>query len=513
MRTLERTRNNESFNVFAGIRRNFIGRGHRTPPPLILEQDFPSPPSPAGRPLRPAPAAGRQGIHPAGTLRPSSPGHADSGRPDPGHRGHGLVRRRRSSGRGRRHRLRAGGARPRCLADRLGQRPVLLFAAIFNTAAVVALILTAYLVPVRPGPGGRSTRPCRGFRGRSELPQVGPLARVRWMALTARGSKAGNAQDLDAALSYESTADELTFVLGPALVGILASLIAPWLPLALAAALTITLVPAFAVHRTHRAVPLSVRRRRGAAAQACRLRARSAGSPAAGIRGAGMAAVALPVLAMVCMGTFFGSTQTGLSSFSASFATAEIAGLLYAVMGLSSAAAALSVAYWPQRFTLSARWMVSAVLMAGLAVLLLLPGLGAADGTGAAGPGTAGGPADGHRVRHRRGGGSCRAAGNGHDSPGQRHCRRHGPGVLHCRAAGAAPGVFRGFPRTGVRRSGAVPARGGRRRRHPPAPEGDAGSRRVGPPARRRYSSCFSMRAALVVRAAATSAGSCVERI
>ena len=255
-------------------------------------------------------------------------------------------------------------------ADRLGQRPVLLFAAIFNTAAVVALILTAYLVPSGRDLADAVPVLAAGFVAGASCPQVGPLARVRWMALTARGSTAGNAQDLDAALSYESTADELTFVLGPALVGILASLIAPWLPLALAAALTITLVPAFAVHRTHRAVPLSVRRRRGTPAAAGPA---AAGSPAAGIRGAGMAAVALPVLAMVCMGTFFGSTQTGLSAFSAGFATAEIAGLLYAVMGLSSAAAALSVAYWPQRFTLSARWMVSAVLMAGLAVLLLLP--------------------------------------------------------------------------------------------------------------------------------------------
>jgi MFS family permease len=85
------------------------------------------------------------------------------------------------------------------------------------------------------------------------------------------------------------------------------------------------------------------------------------------------AAVALPVLAMVCMGTFFGSTQTSLSSFAASFAASELAGLLYAVMGLSSAAAALSVAYWPRRFTVMARWMFCAALMAGLAVLLLLP--------------------------------------------------------------------------------------------------------------------------------------------
>lgn len=255
------------------------------------------------------------------------------------------------------------------LADRLGQRPVLLFAAIFNAVAVTALILTAYLVPAGQELMAAIPLLAAALVAGASCPQVGPLARVRWMALTARGSMNSNAQDLDAALSYESTADELTFVLGPALVGILASLIAPWLPLALAAALTATLVPAFAVHRTHLAVPISVRPRRSS-----RRSVAVATESAAPGRATGMAAVALPFLAMVCMGTFFGSTQTGLSSFSASFATTEIAGLLYAVMGLSSAAAALSVAYWPQRFSLSARWMVSAASMAGLAVLLLLPG-------------------------------------------------------------------------------------------------------------------------------------------
>ena len=94
---------------------------------------------------------------------------------------------------------------------------------------------------------------------------------------------------------------------------------------------------------------------------------------AAGQRAGAFAAVAFPVLAMVCMGTFFGSTQTSPSSFSAGFASSELAGLLYAVMGLSSAAAALSVAYWPQRFSVNARWLACAALMAGLALLLLLP--------------------------------------------------------------------------------------------------------------------------------------------
>ncbi|MET1066092.1 MAG: MFS transporter [Arthrobacter sp.] len=255
------------------------------------------------------------------------------------------------------------------LADRRGQRPVLLFAAVFNTVAVVALILSAYLFPGGEDPAAAVPVLAAAFVAGATCPQVGSLARVRWMALARRGRAEANPADLDTALSYESTADELTFVLGPALVGILASLIAPWLPLALAAALTITLVPAFAVHATHHAVLPTPARTAESARQGRKLRA----SQSAAQRAGAVATVGLPVLAMVCMGTFFGSTQTALSSFSASFATSELAGLLYAVMGLSSAGAALSVAYWPQRFTVNSRWLACAALMAGLALLLLLP--------------------------------------------------------------------------------------------------------------------------------------------
>jgi MFS family permease len=265
------------------------------------------------------------------------------------------------------------------LADRRGQRPVLLIAAALNTLAVLGLIAATYA----PAGAFHAALVTAAFVSGASCPQVGPLARVRWMALTAQGPARGgaannkvanrqlaNRQALDTALSYEGTADELTFVLGPALVGILASLVAPWLPLALAAALTITLVPAFAVHRTCRAVPIyrgtpaGVRKARAAGWRARRAEADAPRIPLA---------VALPVLAMVCMGTFFGSTQTALSSFSAGFATSDIAGLLYAVMGVSSAVAALSVAYWPSRLTASARWLLGAVLMAALAFLLLLP--------------------------------------------------------------------------------------------------------------------------------------------
>jgi MFS family permease len=255
------------------------------------------------------------------------------------------------------------------LADRRGQRPVLVTAAVINTLAVLALILASITLGASGGFHGAIL--AAAFAAGASCPQVGPLARVRWMALTSRPGSPGNARDLDTALSYESTADEVTFVLGPALVGVLASLVAPWLPLALAAAMTITLVPAFAAHPTHRAVTPS----RGPAA------AEGPGDvlPSAAPSGAKAPpvkvpfAVALPVLAMVCMGAFFGSTQSGLSSFSAGIAGSELAGLLYAVMGLSSAAAALSVAYWPRVFSLGWRWIVCAAVMAGLAVLLLVP--------------------------------------------------------------------------------------------------------------------------------------------
>lgn len=249
------------------------------------------------------------------------------------------------------------------LADRRGQRPVLLLSALLNTLAVLALVFIANTTS-EAGDFPPAVL-VAAFAAGATCPQVGPLARVRWMALTASAAgpsapSGGAARELDTALSYESTADELTFVLGPALVGILASLVAPWLPLALAAAMTITLVPAFAVHPTHGAVPATgrpVRRKGTGRAQPVKL----------------PWVVALPVLAMVCMGTFFGSTQAALSAFSAGLAGTEIAGLLYAVMGLSSAVAAFSVAYWPRRAGLALRWVLCAALMAGLAVLLLVP--------------------------------------------------------------------------------------------------------------------------------------------
>ncbi|MFJ5955103.1 MFS transporter [Paenarthrobacter sp. NPDC092416] len=269
------------------------------------------------------------------------------------------------------------------LADRAGQRRILLIAAVVNTLAVVALLAVAYLTPALGSVSEAAGVLVAGFLAGASCPQVGPMARVRWMALTTRNlseptstggsrSVAANRADLDTALSYEGTADEITFVLGPALVGVLASLVAPWLPLALAALMTITLVPAFAVHPSQLAVAPAPRKPVSGVGDS-HGSARTTPATDKRRRRWGWAVVAVPVLAMVFMGTFFGATQNALSAYSAEFATAEIAGILYAVMGLSSAVAALSVAFWPQRFGLSARWVVAALAMTLLSLLLLVP--------------------------------------------------------------------------------------------------------------------------------------------
>ncbi len=242
-------------------------------------------------------------------------------------------------------------------ADRQGQRPVLLLAAAAHTLAIGILLLVVYAA-AEPGMGAILAA---SFAVGATSPQVSPLARVRWMAMT-RDDK----QVLDTALSYESTADELTFVLGPALVGLLAAAIAPWLPFVLAVLITATLVPAFALHRTSFAV-VPVRRSLShqhpeAAAEALRSR-----QPVNWLR------TSVPVLGMIAMGTFFGGSQNALSAFGGTFGAADAAGLLYALLGLTSAFGALSVAYWPARWKPASRWIVCAGAMAAFSALLLLP--------------------------------------------------------------------------------------------------------------------------------------------
>lgn len=252
------------------------------------------------------------------------------------------------------------------LADRLGQKRVLLVAAIVNALLVGAVVLLAYaLLPsdgARLADGATLVVLFAALLAGSTSPQVGPLSRVRWMALSKKLPAKERGPAVDTALSLEGTADEVTFVLGPALVGLLASLLAPWLPLVLAAVMTAVLVSLFALHPTVEAVG-----------------PRMAASSTVGNAGyvtkekPKWLLVAVPVLGMLFMGTFFGSAQTALTAFTGVHGSVDQAGLMYAIMGSSSAVTALSVAYWPEKFSYAWRWVLSAGLMAAGSAAFLLP--------------------------------------------------------------------------------------------------------------------------------------------
>ena len=245
------------------------------------------------------------------------------------------------------------------LADRLGQKPVLMVAAVANALIVGAVVALVYATTEYTAGATWAVLAAALLAGATS-PQVGPLSRVRWMALSTKLPREQRGAVVDTALSLEGTADEVTFVLGPALVGLLASLVAPWLPLVLAAAMTLVLVTLFAVHPTHRVVG-----------------ARSVGmSGNAGYltrESVNWFKVAVPVAAMLCMGTFFGSSQTALTAFTGVHGSVDQAGLMYAAMGASSAVAALSVAYWPVSFTHAWRWVLAAALMAAGSAAFFLP--------------------------------------------------------------------------------------------------------------------------------------------
>src|SRR5690606_4716572 len=116
------------------------------------------------------------------------------------------------------------------VADRIGQRPVVLFQSLLGALGLVVLVLlTGHGTEVA---GLVATAVLTGL----VLPQVGPLARVRWRPMT-DSEVEHQRQLLDAAFSYEGAADEASFVLGPALVGLGAVAVSPAGSLVLAAAM------------------------------------------------------------------------------------------------------------------------------------------------------------------------------------------------------------------------------------------------------------------------------------
>jgi predicted MFS family arabinose efflux permease len=235
----------------------------------------------------------------------------------------------------------AGGLLAGPLIDRLGLRRFGAVAAVTNTAAIAGL-LTATLA------GEAAMAAAAALVGLTQ-PQVGTLLRVHW---SYRAD--ARPQLLPTALSYEAAADEVSFVAGPAAVGLLAGLASPAAPLTASA----TLLIAGGLPLAGLYAPRPARR----------------GHEPAGKAQLPVVALAVMVAAMALMGGIFGALQAGVTAYAEGAGTPGAAGWLYAELGLGSAVAGLAYAWLPRRLDVAARYRAFSVCLAlGMAGMLLLP--------------------------------------------------------------------------------------------------------------------------------------------
>ena len=231
------------------------------------------------------------------------------------------------------------------LADRLGQRPVVLVQSVVGGLALATLVLLAS--------AGSTTSllvSAAGVAG-AFMPQIGPLARARWRPIT-HGSGAHQPRLVEAAFSYEGAADEASFVLGPALLGTLVAVAAPGAGLLTAAALLLVFGVWFALHPT------------------ARLTHAARNHQHAGGRLLTPVFVVL-LLAQLLIGVIFGSVQTGTTVLATAAGQAGTAGLVHAVLGVGSVIAGLAIAALPERVTYATRVLVTAGALFVLGLPLL----------------------------------------------------------------------------------------------------------------------------------------------
>jgi len=234
-------------------------------------------------------------------------------------------------------------------ADRLGQRRVVALQSLAGAAAVVGV-----LVVVGSGlPWGVAavTSAAAGLL----LPQVGPLARVRWRPITATTGK-HQSRLVDTAFSYEGAADEASFVLGPAIVGLGVSVASPTAALAFAAATLAVFGTWFALHETAEVTHRTTARTDAATGRLL--------TPALVVLG----------LAQLLIGSVFGSVQTGTSVLATAAGSPGLTGYLHALLGVGSVVAGLAVAMLPPSIGLPRRLRWFALGLLALSAPLLLVG-------------------------------------------------------------------------------------------------------------------------------------------
>nr|WSW62540.1 MFS transporter [Streptomyces sp. NBC_00998] len=249
------------------------------------------------------------------------------------------------------------------LADRYGQRPVVLTAAAVNAVATGALVAGAL--------GGLATVPLAaiGAVTGASVPLIGPLARTRSVALAHRAE--ADEGVVGAVHSLEGTLDEVSFVFGPALVGLAALALHPAIALGGAAALVAVFGTAFALH------PTAVVTAGAGAKERSRRRGVRTGADAGDARADVERRSPQPRVvyavrgSLLLQGAMFGACQAGIAALTARLGVPGQAGIVYAAMGVVSAAVGLALGALPARIGLRLRWRAATAAALVLSVPLL----------------------------------------------------------------------------------------------------------------------------------------------
>ncbi|WP_404955057.1 MFS transporter [Streptomyces sp. 147326] len=230
------------------------------------------------------------------------------------------------------------------LADRHGQRSVVLTAAAVNAVATAALVAGAltHLATVPLAAIGALTG--------ASVPLIGPLARTRSVALARRDKS--DESVVGAVHALEGTLDEVSFVFGPALVGLAALLAHPAVALGGAAGLVAVFGTVYAMHPTAAVTAGAPARGRGTAGR---------------VRPPGVVYAVRGSLAL--QGAMFGACQAGITALTIRLGVPDQAAVVYSAMGVVSAAVGLSLGALPARFGLRLRWRVAT----GAALVLSVP--------------------------------------------------------------------------------------------------------------------------------------------
>jgi MFS family permease len=228
------------------------------------------------------------------------------------------------------------------LADRLGQGRVLPpLAAAFAAGAVAFIACAQVRAPLW-------TLFVTGAMFMSAMPSLGSMVRSRWSFLL------GDSPLLHTAFSFESVADELIFVTGPAVVTLLATQVLPVAGIAVAAALAVTGTLLLAGQRGTE--PPATPRRHG--------------------DGRAITTAGMPVIMVifVALGAMFGTIDLSTVAFAAESHEKPLAGLILGTYALGSATGGLWYGARRWRAPLHRRFLITlAGMIAGVAPIWALP--------------------------------------------------------------------------------------------------------------------------------------------